>query len=255
MDTLLRFFIIEKKNAKIYDDDKTPPSPPSEPTNMSDVDAIIPVFSAADEHEPLLPTVSIGSNSSSESTSSSSSSTYSSISSSSNYPDTKPHIIRNDSALLALITSSRFICVLIAAFSKAIISTSFETTLTLFEKKMFHYTSSQAGLSFSLMQLPAFLSPIFGRICHRVGAKSVGLAGLLFCSATTLLVFVTRDTKLDEAIMGVVLVIVGFGKPLLTLVIAAETGLAVRDMEEDEPGRFGKKSVLALAVSHLCKSR
>jgi len=152
------------------------------------------------------------------------------------------------SPFLVLIRSPRIIQCLVTNIIQAMILTSLESTLPLHLQHIFSYNSTKVGLMFALLVTFNLLSPIFGKLCTRFGVKVLVTLGLLLAGLPLILLRIPREaTTHDEALMGVLLVIIGLGDALSLTPNMLEIEMSVSDIEKKHPGAFGAGGGVGLA--------
>lgn len=153
-------------------------------------------------------------------------------------------------AFLVLLSSPRVLATLWAALAVSIVLTGFDAVLPIFVTTTFHWDSLGAGLIFLPIAIPSFLEPIAGWLADRYGSRWLATGGFV-CSIPLLVLlrFVTHDSPSQIVVLCVLLVGLGvFVNGIMTTVLA-ELTFALRDIERDRPGLFGKKGAYAQTYS------
>ncbi|KAJ9236033.1 hypothetical protein DTO212C5_8345 [Paecilomyces variotii] len=151
-------------------------------------------------------------------------------------------------AYKTLINSKRLVVLLVCAIVQAITMSSFEVTLPLHLRDIFNYDPKGAGLAFIPLMVPAFFSPAIGYVCDRVGNKIVAFLGYILCAvALVLLRLPTHKDTLNEVGMFGDLLMIGTAMCMTMTPVLTEIFVAVEDLEEQKPGRFGPYGAYAQA--------
>ena len=125
--------------------------------------------------------------------------------------------------VLTLLTSWRFLSALWGVAVQASIYSAFEAVLPLTLTTIFGWTSIGAGLVFVPLNAPGLLGPLVGMLSDRFGPRWLATAGFLgMCPALVLLRFVDQDVVADEALLYVLLVVIGFCSTLTLEPLMAE---------------------------------
>ncbi|KAJ5355521.1 uncharacterized protein N7496_012733 [Penicillium cataractarum] len=160
-----------------------------------------------------------------------------------------------------LLTNRRYIGGILSSICYAIVSVSFDTTLPIHVGEVFQWGSLQTGILFAILQGPnAFFSVPVKWLKDRVGSRYptsvgfLGLAGLLWLAGTP------GDDRFPWAnlgyrgpvIYGAAIAAMGIFMTLLNGTGMMEAANAVRDIETQQPGRFGEEAYSqAMLISRL----
>lgn len=153
-------------------------------------------------------------------------------------------------AFLVLLSSPRVLATLWAALAVSIILTAFDAVLPIFVTTTFHWDSLGAGLIFLPVAIPSFLEPIAGWLADRYGSRWLATGGFV-CTVPLLVLlrFVTHDSISQIVVLCVLLVGIGLVVNGIMTPVLVELTFALRDIERDRPGLFGKKGAYAQTYS------
>ncbi|KAL9113783.1 MAG: hypothetical protein Q9227_002228 [Pyrenula ochraceoflavens] len=153
--------------------------------------------------------------------------------------------------VILLLKSPRLVAALFASLITALLTTSFDSTLPLFVKSLFNWTSLGAGLIFLPFVIPTFLGPIIGALSDRFGPKIPTATG--FALAVPFLVclrFVTHNDIGQKVLLCVLLAGIGFAMSLVFGPTMAEITWVVEAEERRLPsGTLGPRGPYAQAYS------
>lgn len=158
--------------------------------------------------------------------------------------------VERSQAFLVLLSSPRVLATLWAALAVSILLTAFDAVLPIFVQTTFHWDSLGAGLIFLPIAIPSFLEPLAGWLADRYGSRWLATGG--FVCAVPLLVllrFITHDSISQIAVLCVLLVGIGTVVNGIMTPVLAELTFALRDIERERPGLFGKKGAYAQTYS------
>ncbi|EME46585.1 hypothetical protein DOTSEDRAFT_70558 [Dothistroma septosporum NZE10] len=168
-------------------------------------------------------------------------------------PENAPGIVKAIVARLPpvvfLFGSRRVLCALWACVIQSSLMTSFDSILPLFVRNTFHWDSTGAGLVFLPIVVASFVGPFVGRLSDKYGPRWFATAGFaLCCPFLILLRLVTHDSMGQKVILCALLAIIGFGLTLALTPIMAEIAYAVGAKAlRHPPGFFGKNGAFAQA--------
>jgi len=148
-----------------------------------------------------------------------------------------------------LITLLRVPRVLVAIFGCFVVSTSlasFDSSLPLFVKNTFGWTSTGAGLIFISLVVPALFSPLVGGFSDKFGSRFITSAGLLGAVPFwVLLRLVAHDSIGQKVLLSALLVFIGCCMTLVMAPLMADIDHAVALEEKKRPGSMGKRGAAA----------
>ncbi|KAJ9295454.1 hypothetical protein DTO271G3_5910 [Paecilomyces variotii] len=224
LDIILRLLIVEKRDLqKILE---------SSAVDEANEDAV----------QPLLGTPNASSNNRHTQTS------YSALPATQENQEDEGTEVEVEVAYKTLMNSKRLVVLLVCAIVQAITMSSFEVTLPLHLRDIFNYDPKGAGLAFIPLMVPAFFSPAIGYVCDRVGNKIVAFLGYILCGvALVLLRLPTHKDTLNEVGMFGDLLMIGTAMCMTMTPVLTEIFVAVEDLEEQKPGRFGPYGAYAQA--------
>ncbi|KAJ6070904.1 hypothetical protein N7467_012223 [Penicillium canescens] len=140
----------------------------------------------------------------------------------------------------------------------AVIMVSFDTTLPLHSKDEFGWNSARVSLMFLLLQLPAiFLAPFSGMLKDKFGTKFPTAAGFFAISIFIWLMGTPGKDGLPfagvggrgQAIFMTAIVGVGTARTLISGCGTIELTNVMKQLEAEQPGRFGPGGGLSTAYS------
>lgn len=160
-----------------------------------------------------------------------------------------PSTTRSRSAYKALLTSPRFLVALISLFVLNSIANGFDSTLVPFVQDAFDMRAHEAAALFLALAVPMLLAPISGWLADHYGPRLPILAGIAMAiPSLSLLSLISQDTALPLLKMMILLACVGVAFALAMGPLGVEAISAVHEMEEESPGEFGPKGILARAI-------
>lgn len=152
--------------------------------------------------------------------------------------------------ILWLLVSPRIWICVAACFVNATLLASFESVVPLFVAETFDWNSDQQGLIFLTLCGGFFLCPLIGRLADRCGTRSVTSAGFLLCAPMFMaLQLVHYHSREQEALLCVLLVMIGFSIALVHASTMLEINLSVQAETALRPERFGEGGATAQANS------
>ena len=170
-------------------------------------------------------------------------------------PENAPAIIKrwchNLPPVIFLLSSRRLLSALWACIIQASLYTAFDSTLPLFVRDTFHWSSVGAGLIFLPIVLTSFFGPVVGWLTDKYGARIFATAGyVLGCPSIILLRLVHEDIMGQKVLICALLALVGLSLALVVTPIMAEITYAVEAKARNRPpGYFGKNGAYAQAYS------
>lgn len=154
----------------------------------------------------------------------------------------------NVPAVITLLAHPRLLCALWGSLMQAILMTAFETTVPLFVRDVFLFSSTGAGLIFLAIIVPSLFGPLIGKLCDLYGTRLIATAGFLFGAPFLILLrLITYHSTQQIVVFCVLLVLIGVALTLVITPFMAEITLVVLELEEARPGRFGKFGAFAQA--------
>lgn len=148
----------------------------------------------------------------------------------------------------AFLSSPRFMVVLIGVFIQDSIASGFDSTVTPHLRDAFGYHASTAAFLFLTAAAPMLLSPLLGALTDHLGPRIVTSAGLLLAIPAYIFLAVIKSstaTPLPKLVGS--LVLMGCSWALAMPPLRVELGLVVKQLEEEQPGRFGPKGAFGRA--------
>jgi len=103
--------------------------------------------------------------------------------------------------VVTLLASPRLLAAIYGVFVNVSVLASFDSTLPIFVKRTFHWSSLESGLIFLTLAIPALTGPLVGQLSDRFGPRSVSVFGCV-CTVPSLILlqFVTHDGE-DQVIL------------------------------------------------------
>lgn len=148
-----------------------------------------------------------------------------------------------------LITLLRVPRVLVAMFGCFVVSNSlasFDSSLPLYVKDTFNWTSTGAGLIFISLVVPALFSPLVGGFSDKFGSRIITSAGLLGAVPFwVILRLVNHDSIGQKVLLSALLVLIGCCMTLVMAPLMADIDHAVALEEKKRPGSMGKRGAAA----------
>ncbi|MCJ1378827.1 hypothetical protein MMC17_001926 [Xylographa soralifera] len=149
-----------------------------------------------------------------------------------------------------LLSSPRLAAAVYGCFTHTTLIAAFDAILPLFVKRTFGWTSTGAGLIFLAITIPSLLGVVFGALSDRYGPKIVSLIGFaITIPALACLGLVTGPVLSQQALLVVLLAIIGIGLNTLLAPLAADMFYEVDILAEQNPETFGKAGAYAQAYS------
>lgn len=151
--------------------------------------------------------------------------------------------------IFKLLKSPRFSFAVVATICLATAVTSFDGVLPIYVNSLFAFTSTETGLLYLAVAVPAFIQPLVGRWIDKHGGRFIGPASfLLSCPAFVCLRFVDQDSTNHKVLLVFILVIIGALMTAGIPVYMAEVSYVVLDTEK--PGSSMRSSKCAFAQAH-----
>lgn len=260
LDFAFRMLMIEKKEAKMWNDRELPPAFTAArwPTRTS-----LPVASGtADEkmmlstglrldtsritalprpppnvHSPQSPTSSVFSDTSSPSSTTDSFTCLKAVG-----PSRRSKL----PPILTLLSSGRLLSALWATMVSAAVLASFDATIPIYLSQRFGWDSTGGGLIFLPLLLPFLLAPWIGTLVDRYGPRFFAAAGYLLAAPfLVLLRFVVDNDLATKVLLCALLILIGLCLVLMTGPLMVEVSLTVEDKKTKDPGMFGERGAYA----------
>ncbi|KAJ6050320.1 hypothetical protein N7444_007036 [Penicillium canescens] len=159
---------------------------------------------------------------------------------------------------LCLFGNGRFLGGVVSYFCFAILTTSFDTTLPLHVRDVFHWKSLPAGLLFAAFQGPAvFLAVPVGWLKDKVGTRHPTTIGFVLLVPILWMIGVPGDERfpwanqgnLGQTLYSVAVTCAGVVICLLNGVGMMEAAQAVDEIQDATPGIFGPNGGYSRAIS------
>ena len=153
--------------------------------------------------------------------------------------------------IITLLFSIRFLSALWGVFVQALITSAFQAVLPLAVHEFFQWGSTNAGLMFIPLAVPAFFGPLVGRASDRMGPRWIATAGfVLLCPALVSLRFVDRNSTGNKILFVILLALTGCGVTLTLEPLMAEiTHVTSKKQQESGNKAAMHKSELAQAYA------
>ena len=147
-----------------------------------------------------------------------------------------------------ILTNPRMLAAIFGVATESLVLTELESTLPLYIKTPFDYSSSNVGLVLLILSLPSLGAPIIGILSDRYGAKiTVSLGFLLLAPLWIALRLVNQNSAAQVALLCVLLFAIGVALVMVQTPVFTEAKAVVDQAEEEEPGVFGENSAYAQA--------
>jgi MFS family permease len=154
-------------------------------------------------------------------------------------------------AVLKLLLSPRFLVALWGVAIQAVIGDIFNVALPLYGQKTFDWTSSNAGIAFLPLALPALLSPGFGALVDRFGPRWLAVFGFtIMTPCLVLLRLVTTKSHAQLTLLYTLLTLVGLCITIALEPLMAEITYTVEAEADAEAERSGVRSKSAYAQAY-----
>ena len=220
VDIAMRLFMIEKKDARRWDEALAPPTT-EEAEKAPEMDQPSPAPKEILEQDDTTTAVD---------------------------QETESRPGKRVPTLITLIKSRRLLCALYLTTVIATLLTQFDSVLPLFVEDTFGWGATAAGLIFLPLLIPSFLSPLIGAAIDRLGPRWFSIAGLLlFTPLEVCLRFVDGDDMRDKVLLCALLVLLGLSINLATPPLLVEIVYVIEQKERDNPGMFGERGAYAQA--------
>ncbi|KAL4767848.1 MFS transporter [Aspergillus nidulans var. acristatus] len=152
--------------------------------------------------------------------------------------------------LATLLSSPRLLICLWAHFVLSLLLTSFDSVLPLFVQDLFTWRQTGQGLIFAALVIPHLLDPLIGLFIDRYPTTTRYLiSGAFLCAIppAVLLRLITTNSTQDKIRLCVFLALLGLCIALATTPVTLEIFLAVKEKEDEVPGRFGRGGAVAFS--------
>ncbi|KAJ5769753.1 uncharacterized protein N7511_001804 [Penicillium nucicola] len=175
-----------------------------------------------------------------------------------NQQDGHPDEMTGIAMYLSLFRNGRFLGGVVSYFCFAVLTASFDTTLPLHVRDTFHWNSLPAGLLFAAFQGPAiFLAVPVGWLKDQVGTRHPTTNGFLLLAPLLWVIGIPGDARfpwathgdLGQIIYSVAVTCTGVVICLLNGVGMIEATQAVDEMQDANPGIFGRHGGYSRAIS------
>jgi MFS family permease len=148
--------------------------------------------------------------------------------------------------MLILLKSRR---ILAAFWGSTVVAATFgamDSTLPLFCKNTFGWSSLGAGLMFIPLCIPSFLGPLVGYFTDRYGPRWIAALGLvLSLPGWVLLRLIDHDNVRQVVLLCALLVVLGVGGALILTSLISEFSKVCDAKERQDPSLFGNRSAYA----------
>ncbi|KAI4120887.1 MAG: hypothetical protein LQ338_006694 [Usnochroma carphineum] len=125
----------------------------------------------------------------------------------------------------ALLASPQILAALYGTFANSTLITSFDAVLPLFVQRIFHWTSSGAGLTFLTITVPSLMNPLFGSLCDRYGRRIVALGGFALTVPSLALLGLVQTAELSDKLLLCIFLVF----------IVTDMSFAVERLEQENP--------------------
>ncbi|KAJ6028079.1 hypothetical protein N7540_003655 [Penicillium herquei] len=143
-------------------------------------------------------------------------------------------------AIFTLWKSKRMLAAFWGDFVTATVMTSFDTTLTMFVKRTFHWSSLPAGLTFLALLLPTFLGPVLGMAADKYGARWISAIGILIMIPPLILLRLVDHESLNQMVLlCALLILIGLGAAMALTGLYAEYSKICDEIDAENPGSLG----------------
>lgn len=159
---------------------------------------------------------------------------------------TTPKWVQRLPPLITLLRSPRLLAAMFGTLAASIFLASFDSTLPLYVKDIFHWNSNGAGLIFLSLVIPSLLGPVFGFFSDKYGTRAPITIGFLAAVPCWILLrFVTYDSIRQKVLLCALLALLGLFLAMVFPAILAEIDHTVALEEKRRPGGFGKRGAAA----------
>lgn len=145
-----------------------------------------------------------------------------------------------------LLKSPRMLSSLWVTFVQAAVLGSFDATLTVHVKGIFHWSSETAGLLYIAFVLPSFAGPWVGACADRFGGRWIAATGFLLSPVVlTCLRFVDENSVEDKVLLAALLFLLAALLATTIPIFCAEVAHVAIEIGRREPGMCGSKGAFA----------
>lgn len=124
---------------------------------------------------------------------------------------------------IRIFSSKRLRAAFYGGFVHTLTITTLDTTLPLFVKNTFGWTSEAVGTLFFSVTVPSLLGPVIGWLSDRYGARKVTLFGFpLTVPSLSCMAFIRRNDLLEKVLVTVLLALLGAGLSFILLPLATD---------------------------------
>ncbi|KAL8794966.1 MAG: hypothetical protein Q9195_002548 [Heterodermia aff. obscurata] len=152
--------------------------------------------------------------------------------------------------MVTLLNSKRLMSAVYGSFINTSLTCAFDSVLPLFVKKTFGWDATAAGLIFLTIAFPSILGPLAGAMADRFGPRPMALSGFVVTSPALALLALVRDGSVKmQALLCVLLTIVGIGNSAVYAPLGADMSATIDSITEAEPHLFATGGGYAQAFS------
>ncbi|KAL8939433.1 MAG: hypothetical protein Q9216_003352 [Gyalolechia sp. 2 TL-2023] len=163
-------------------------------------------------------------------------------------PSPTVHASSTYNTIAILFAQPRIFVALSALFIFNTILTAYDASIPVFINSAFSLTATHASFLFLIMVTPFLLSPVAGYITDRYGPKLPATTGLaILVIPVFLMQYITASTASPFLTLAILLAMIGFTSAMAFPALMAEVGLVVEDIEQQDPGVFGERGIVAFS--------